>query len=344
MNKKNRTALIITILLGAIVFWLVINKRKGTINEELRDFAFRDTAAITKIFLADKAGSTITLDKIKQGEWKLNNKYSVRKDAIDLLLYTIKSIEVREPIGKNAKENIIKRLASQSTKVEIYQGDKLAKVYYVGGETADHTGTYMLLVNPETGENYPAPFIMYIPGFDGYLTTRYFTNEAEWRDRTVFKYIPSQIKSVKVEFLGFPQNSYELSVFGNNKFEIKNLKDNAPIPNFDTIAVKQYLSYFENINYEALITDITKQRKDFIIQHELFGTITITDATGNKNSVRMFHKAAQEDQLEVTGEPMKYDPDRMFALINNDEDFILIQFYTFGKLLQPIDYFLKKGK
>jgi hypothetical protein len=47
------------------------------------------------------------------------------------------------------------------------------KQYYVGHATQDNTGTYMLLTNPETDKNYEDPFVTHIPGFDGFLSTRY---------------------------------------------------------------------------------------------------------------------------------------------------------------------------
>lgn len=339
--KRVRLLFLFFFALGIVALWLILRERKGTIAESIKDFAVQDTASIDKIFLASKSGKSVTLIKLKSGVWQVNNKYNVRRDAIELLLYTIKMVDVREPVGKRAKENVVKRLASNSTKIEIFQSNKLVKSYYVGGETSDQTGTYMLMINLETGTNSSEPFVTYIPGFDGYLTTRYFTEEAEWRDRMVYNYIPPKIKSVLLDYNETQESSFEIDVISTSDFVLKNNTHQA-IFDFEIDAIKEYLSNFQNIHYEALIDQMSKSKRDSIIKNELFATIEIIDVSGQKNKVKIYKKEAPEDKLEVTGEPMKYDPDRLYALINNDEDFVLIQYYNFGKLLQPINFFMKR--
>src|SRR5437016_379839 len=103
MTRKNKIALIFVAFFGLLAFWAIIHNRKGTIKQSLRDFAVQDTASITKIFLADRDNNTTTLQKVKPGMWKLNDKYFARNDAVSLLLYTIKMLEVKQPVGKKAR-------------------------------------------------------------------------------------------------------------------------------------------------------------------------------------------------------------------------------------------------
>jgi hypothetical protein len=53
--KKNVLAFILVLVLGGITLWLVKRNGTSTVPRELRDFAFSDTASITKIFMVDKA-------------------------------------------------------------------------------------------------------------------------------------------------------------------------------------------------------------------------------------------------------------------------------------------------
>ncbi len=177
--NRNRIAIILVIILGSVSLWLVLNNKKSTLKKGLRDFALEDTASVTKLFLADKNNRSITLEKQKPGIWRLNNKFFARNDAVNLLLETMKRVEVKSPVGKNAKDVIIKALAAAGVKIEAYNKDKLVKLYYVGSETQDMLGTYMLLADPITLENSSVPYITYIPGFDGYLTPRFFTIESK---------------------------------------------------------------------------------------------------------------------------------------------------------------------
>src|SRR5688572_11698303 len=97
--KKNKVAIILVALLGTLSFWFVVRRDKGTIKEELRDFAVADTGAITRIFLADKKGRTISLDRKSESIWTVNQKYDARPDAIQTLLFTISKVDVKEPVG-----------------------------------------------------------------------------------------------------------------------------------------------------------------------------------------------------------------------------------------------------
>ena len=161
---KNNILIFIAIFLSAVSAYLYFAEERGTIRQELKDFAVDDTASITKIFLADKVKHSVTLTRIKQCHLEVDNKYRASKDLVDVLIKTIKTIEVKSPVARDARDNVIKRLSTGAIKVEIYQGeDTPSKVYYVGGATKSTMGTYMLL------ENSTEPFIMHIPYFYGLI-------------------------------------------------------------------------------------------------------------------------------------------------------------------------------
>lgn len=341
MKKKNLIAILAVVVLAAVSLWLWKGNRKGTIDNKLRDFAVKDTASISKIYLVDKSGQGVTLTRNEDERWRVNGKFYARQDAVNTLLYTIYNVEVKSPVGKKAQDNVVKRLATGSTKIEIYnEDDELIKMYYVGGETQDALGTYMLLADEKTGQNSSVPFIMYIPGFEGYLTTRYFTDASEWRDRTVFGYVPTEIKSVKVEYPSEPQSSFLVNNKGENLYDVQTLNPPAPVAGFDTIAVKQYLSYFRGLQYESIEKEAAKVKRDSIVASQPLAIITVTDQKGGVKPVKFFRKRAQEGKLDMHGKPMQFDVDRLYAVFG--EDFVLCQYYVFGKLLQSPQYFQQK--
>ena len=339
--KKNRTAIILVIILGVISFWFIINKGKGTIKETLRDFAVADTASISKIFLADKSGNAVTLERKAPGHWTVNGKYNARPDAVQTLLYTIKKVDVKEPIGKSAQDNVIKRLAAKAVRCEVYQNNKLTKAYYVGTETQDQTGTYMILIDPETMEPSEKAFVTYIPGFEGYLTTRYFVEEKGWRDRTVYQYIPSDIKSVRVELPPHPENDYELLVNGNNNYQIKLISKNQNLSNVDTLSVKQYLSYFQQLNFESFEVNLKQTQIDSVLKSQPIYILTITDNKEVANKIKFYARKNHKGLQDKDGKVLPFDPDRMDALLDNGKDFVMLQYYNFGKVMPSTEYFQK---
>lgn len=344
--KKNTLAAIIVLVLGVIAAWFYRNKTSSTIKPALRDFAVQDTAAITKIFLADFGGKQVTLTKTVEGMWMVNGKYPARKDAIQTLLYTINKLDVKDQVGKNARANQIKYLSSSGIKTEIYAGEKLIRLYYVGGETQDGTGTYMLLADPETRENSSLPFVMYIPGFQGYLTTRYFTDELMWRSLGVLNLLPSQIQRIRLESLKQPEKNFELRVNGKNDFSLVSPGTGLPAV-FDTSIVKQYLTYFRNLNAESYVTgkEMKTETMDSLRRARPEFTLTVTDEKGETRVLKAHRRNVGKGGFtDIDGDKLDYDPERMYALINNDRDIITIQVYSFGKVFMPIDYFVPREK
>jgi hypothetical protein len=340
--KKNRIAILLIVILLPLSFWYINKNQKSTLKAQMRDFAVADTASITKIFLADKNGRNLTLERDVKGHWLVNGKFDVRMDALKNLLETIKKVDVKEPVGKAAQDNVIKRIAAKAVKCEVYQNNVLTKAYYVGTETNDLTGTYMIMIDVETMKAMEKPFITYIPGFEGYLTTRYFTEERGWRDRTIFQYNPNDIKSVKMEVPYNPSFGYELIVNANNDYQIKMLGDNKLLENVDPLAVKQYLSYFQALGFESFEVNLNQQQIDSVLKSKPINILTVTDNKGKTNKVIFFARAPKDGAIDLTtGKPYKFDTERMDALLDNGKDFVMVQFFMFGKVMPPVDYFQK---
>ena len=346
--KKNTLTIIITIVLAVIVAYLFYTSKEGTIRQELKDFAIEDTSAITKIFLADMSNHQVTLEKIEPGHWIVNGKYKARKDLIEILLKTMKNLEVKSPVAKAARENVIKRIATGAVKVEVYQNnnDEPNKVYYVGGATQSQMGTYMLL------ENSSNPFIMNIPYFSGYLTTRYNTDEYEWRDKTVFNYQFKDIAGVKLEYTHNPEYSFSIMNTGNWTYTLRSLQNDELIANYDTNNLNIYLTFFRNIQFEGFVRNKDTAFRDSIVSYPPFCTLTVTDMSGNTTKVKAFLKPVPKGTTDLNDNPIEYDVDRMYALIDtrhvgrnyrsvDENQLVTIQYFVFDKLFLVINDFTK---
>ena len=162
MHKKK---FVFFVLLVIIIFYLY-NDKKISSNSNSYMFAVEDTSCISKIFLADRNGTSILLEKNKNN-WILNKKYDVKKSSINILLSTIKDIRVHKSVPINATNNIIKDIATNGIKVEIYskrKKNKLLRSYTLGQPTSDYLSNYIINNDEET------PYIVNIPGFNGFLT------------------------------------------------------------------------------------------------------------------------------------------------------------------------------
>ncbi len=342
---KNKYVLLFTILLAVIAFILILKSSKTTIKA---DFAVEDVSAITKIFMSDKNNNSVTIKRLDEKKWQVNDKYPARIDGMEILLETVSKLHVKEPVSKAGRNTIIKWLAAKSVKVEIYQTvyridlfnkirlfphEKCTKVYYVGDETQDNQGTFMLL------EGSDEPFIVYVPGFRGFLTPRYSALEFDWRKRIVFDSKIGDIKTVKIEYPSDPESSFEISRF-NRDFEVKLLFSNKLMNGFDTSKVVNFMSSFANLGLEAFLNDLKKSDIDSIVSHKPMAIVTLTNITEKTTVLKAFIKPAAFGSLDdVTNQPLLTDRDRFYGLINDDKDFVFLQYFTYNSILQPSSYF-----
>ncbi|MFA6923000.1 MAG: hypothetical protein WC223_01990 [Bacteroidales bacterium] len=346
--KKGRFRIIAIIILLLIALYFVIVQTKSTLNKKETEFAVKDTSGIVKIFLANKVGDQVTLEKISQGEWKLNEKYKARMDMVNTLLKTIYDIQILAPLSKSAFNNIVKLMAASSTKVEIYVKTyriilfknkiklfpyiKLEKVYYVGVPTQDKLGTFMLIEGSKT------PCITYIPGFNGFLSTRYTAHPNEWRDKTIFRYFVSDIKSIKVQAQD-EKESFEIINAGRKKIQLKSIYNNQIVNYTDTTKILDYLTNFYKVGFEFFTEEMNKKEVDSIVKTKPYYRISVTDANGKTNEISTYRRKPPIGYLDMWGNKQEYDVDKLYALINNGNDFVIIQFFSFDKIFGKLSYF-----
>lgn len=345
--KRNRIILSITFLLILIAGGLYLTRSSSTFKDKEKRFAVKDTASITKIFLADKKNRTVLLERQGPGEWKLNKTFLARQSGVELLLETVKNLVPRYPVPKKAHNNIVSQMAASSVKVEIYQmvyridwfdrirlfpHEKLTRTYYVGSATADNMGTFMLL------EGADSPFVVHLLGFRGYVAPRYSTMEKEWRDHAIFRTKLYDIREVVMEIPREPENSYRV-VNADDELLLYQLDAQQPLP-FDTLKMLNFLTAFADIRFEELMHDrMPAERIDSIKNSQPRNVLTLLDKNGAQTSIKTFYKENIDRTVDPEGIPYPYDVDRLYALVNDERDFVLIQYYVFDKVLRPLSYF-----
>jgi hypothetical protein len=328
-TKKNTYIILAIILLLIVLLWQI--KFKNSNSSLAYDFAVTDTASITKIFIADLKGESVTLDRM-ENNWQINNRYKVRNNAMHIILKTIKNISVQRPVPESSYNRVIKDLATNGVKIEIYQNlnKKPIKTYTIGNNTADHTGTYMLLENQEQ------PYIMHIIGFNGIMGPRYGlqgqeVNSIIWRDKNIFNLNAKEIISITLINERGQDSSFtiknedgNLLLFNHQKKEVKAPKE----------ALFSYLNLFQNINCETFKQESVRGKLEE--SKKLYALIV---AHQNRVDSLIIYQMRDKDRPKTEAE--KYTVERMYATLNSG-DVMLIQNYVFNKLLITIDEL--KGK
>jgi len=330
MKKNTIILLLIVVVLGLFTVILMTRDYSGTIKKELRDFAVQDTASVDKIFMVTKGNEQATLTR-EGNKWKINDKYIVRQEAIDLLLKTIHRIQVKAPVAKSALDNVVKMLATRNTKVEIYKKGKLDKTIYVGGPTQDQIGTFMML------EGSSVPFVVHIPGFVGYLSTRFFIDENSWRSPLIFDYDFDEIAKIKSVNNDNPAASFVLSK-EKNHFDMHALDGSSTAAKVDTLALKFFVSNFERVASEFFADEMDPEMMDSLSQAKPFHVLELTDIYGNVKKIEA-HRRPAMGQADPAAPASDYDIERMYARIN-ESDWVVIQYFVFDQLFRELQFFL----
>lgn len=351
-NRKQKNIfglVIIVVLIGASLLIYKINSRPTTLKQ---DYHITDVTSVSKIVIKDRKDNALNLVKTNDSTWTANEKYEVNNIMIKNVLETLRDMRIREPLPKAARNNIVKSLATSGKIVEIYTDEymidfwfihlfkrqHLCKTFFIGHETQDEMGTYML----KKGDK--EPFIIYIPNFRGYLSTRFDANVDLWKSHNVFRYKQSEIKTLKVDLPKHQNESFTL-VNNGHGFDFISA-DGTKQTNFDTTRVVSLLSSFVNMNYESVKRNVPKAEVDTIFKQKPLYNITVTSQKGKKESLRIFFKPGDRE-VEIKDERDQFfaammDINRCYAISSKFSDTLVMQYFVLDNVIQPASYFLKK--
>lgn len=339
--KKNRITFLFALTLLIIALYFIFRNNFSTVRKEDRNFAIADTAAVTRIFLADRNNHTVKLDRKGPGKWVLNDVLKARQQGVILILDCLKKIRVQSRVPKNSFNTILSELASTGIKMEVYTGDttKPAKVYFIGGSTQDVLGTYMML------ENSTVPFITEVPGFSGYLTPRFSPIERDWYITEMFNLPAEEIKSVSLEYANAPGKSFTIRRNGES-FTVFSPVTHAEIKSPDTLRIYNYLNGFRELNFETWDHFLDERQTDSLRHEPPVTVLTVTEMNGKTTAVPMYLKPTTSSSLaqaDSTGKFLKYDIDRMYAFMKDGKELVTIQYFVFKRIFASLSDFDKNA-
>ena len=325
MKNKNIRYIVIILFLG-ISIYLLSKKDNSITRSDRRDFSISDTSEVIKVTLSSKAPEIAVLDRQNENSWIVNGKYKARKSGIFYLLQTLQRMEIAHPVPLSMRDNVIGNLAVKGIKVEVELNNGKNKIFYVGGENKELTATFMML------KGATEPYAVHIPGFKGYLSGRFFTQEYLWRDKTVINYDNRNISSVQMKYYNVNQKDESFRITKTNMdyqlsdFETKKMIGHNPK------ALQTYIASFRKLYAESFVSGTLNT--DSLIKTQPLFELTVTTIDNQSTVIKVFNKKA-EKIIYVDGDISMQDPDRMYAFVNN-EDWMVIQTNTFKKVMKEL--------
>ena len=300
-----------------LILCIYFSSCKTDVNEKY--FNLSKTEKIDKIIMSDKAGNIIKLEKDKE-KWTINSKYPVWQRQIEYTLGVMKDIRVKSSVSEQKINFVLQNIAAKGVKVEIFEGEQKIKSYYIGGNTSDHTGTYMIMENAKNA------YVMHIPNrHPGILNPKYgiegiYVNENVWREPITININPKEINEVKVIDFINEEQSYTINIenktladFGNNEILIDNRKYN------------EFASFFSNLQCGIYRSDLNPD--NFILSKKIY----ITNNNQTDSLIIYDVNEIQKIQKEYSS-----TVENLYAKWNNS-DMVIIQKNIFNKVLITLD-------
>jgi hypothetical protein len=339
MTRNKIIIIVVAVLLLACLI-LFVKPYLNSLSFNEKAFAIEHTEKISKVILTNTKGQKTELSK-ENNIWMLNHQYKAREQVVLNLLNALSNIKADYPVSKSGHNNVMKMLLSNNTKVEVYMDDdtQASKIFYVGGANVTGDGTFMILENK--GKMAERPYVTKMLGVSGALTPYFIADPRPWRSREIFAYKANEIKNISIKY---PQNmdaSFMIDNCGKqptiSSYNNANTINNIPA---DSARLFEYISYYEKTFAENYINEY--DNIDTTVNTTPYCIMTITDKKDSVNTLNIYRMPTTErtkTQYDAAGNKVPYDSDKFIGLINDKKDYVLIQYYVFGKYFKRYEQF-----
>jgi hypothetical protein len=302
--KKNLILLIVILALGfgAWFSWKRAG-RKSTLEKLDLNFSVSDTASIDRIVIEPVNGGVSDLKRTDKG-WFINEKFKVAPVLMDVLLSTVRNVEMLRPLARNEAQTALESMEKRGRKISIYVDGSLYKSYRLGDDAPGNKGTYIQLQDGD-------PYVAYLRGFNGFLGPRFDVDEYGWRDRLLINCSAEQIRSLSFSYKRMPSEGFSVEVVGR-KISMTG------VAGFDTAAVASLLSSFQKIYAERYLPAFPVNKADSLMAE---GAEWVLELRGVKES----------DSKRIDMFPTS-DPDRTLAYLPATKEWLTIQ----NRVLYPV--------
>ena len=332
---KKLIILFVSIIAISALGWFAYDlaSDQGTIDSELIMFNIDDINTVDRIIITDQAGNKFEM--VKNGKiWTRNDGDCIQQESVAFILDAFKNIEFKGYLPENSRENTIKAMIAQNTKVEIFQNGEWVKTWYIGSATQDHLGQIMLLESKEFGKS-DLPVLMKIKGVYGIIDPRFYADPRKWMCTNLFALSPTEIAKVDLNYVQEPFRSFTV-VNKNNKLAVYH--KNQPLPQIDTAMAFRYLKNFEKIHFNIPNYELSNNQIDSVKKSKPFCILTLTETNLKTTKLRMFKIATKSASVNDFGVTENTDTDKFWCELQNGE-LVKCQYYALNPILMGNIYF-----
>jgi hypothetical protein len=218
--------------------------------------------------------------------------------------------EPKRKVTGAQQDSIKNRTAKEGIKVSLWEGEKVAKEYWVSGND-QKTETYFQLAND-------APYFVTIPGYRVYVASIFELTENEWRDKRVFNFNWQNFKNLKAHFPQQPNQDFTVSLaiklFGIEEVAVA-----------DTTKLSNYLESIFNLQAERILSQEEATKYDSLFATEPFLQIEIQDIAKKTFELKIYPPQGKNKLViaKMNEEPILLQPQAAASVMRRREYFVM---------------------
>jgi hypothetical protein len=339
LPNMNRNQIVYTVLgfivAVGILYFLRTSYNFTETEKAAVEYHIKNPDEVTRVYLFDKYNKTIKLEKQEDGSWLVNDSNEADAKMVEILVYkTLPKIRKKGLVSNKQKDMILKNMSITGITTEVYtDGEEPEQRYVMGKATGDLKGSYIWKEGSDIA-------IVHIPGFDGFVNSRYTLDLDEWLSPTLFRLEKGQIAEVEVDHTADEKGSFKI-VQTDTSLVITSMEGQPT--NINAAALKSYMTNFTMLNMEGFVGSNYDALYDSLTQSTPLTSLKVKDTKGMLHTLDVHRRPASDRThglYDKDGNKLAHDPSRYYGISNKYNRVVLIQDYTFGKVLVRYEDFL----
>ncbi len=323
---KLRDYLYISLFLVLISTIVVYLNSSGSFSARHTGFAV-ESADITSIEMSRGEESiTLTLDN---GTWLVNGVDEARQGAVNLLLKTVGTMEIKSPVSEDHFTEHITQKGIEPVRVRIFSGRRVIRSFLVYSTGSNQYGNIM-----RKGKGRSA-FILTVPGYQWQIASHFNMDKRFWLPLSLFSIDPLTISAVSVDYRDSPDDSF-LIVSGGTEMADTLFDHPRLLRDVERRVADRYFSYFMWVPIERYDLNLSAQEAMEIRDSSPTAVITVILRDGDVREVKLW------DIYTGEGDERRRDPYRVRGVTDQRDDLFIVRYFDLDPLLRRRSYFTRE--
>jgi hypothetical protein len=207
---------------------------------------------------------------------------------------------------------------------------KFLKTIYIGSEVGDGGSTAFLM------EGAKQPYVMFVPGFEGSVRTRFIFDINEFESRDIFNENPDNIAEVTVKYPLDRPSSFHISKKSVG-YNFYNPYDKIKLPKQNDKLIEAYLNSYSHVVAEY--NDANNVYRDTILLQQVFCEISLIRKDKSERSLKIYSLSNIEWNENKFSPKDDINDDTRYIIHSNDNQLLLAQHRVIKKILLAFDSF-----